>query len=135
MIPKLSDLLHQLCTGEIPLNSIFHVCDCDKLLELRDSSPTFVNTYAGHFSQIASFRTAVQPDPTKQVRYQAYIFVALETNNHEIASYVSDDFELIAWASCDQPMRELNPQFISFAAWLFSEYKSGRFPIPSSSND
>lgn len=134
MIPRLPELLNEIATGVVPLRSVFQSADCDNLLDLRDSSPRFDQEYLDAFARVENLKLSLPHDPTERVRKQAFVFVAIETNNHEIASYVSDDFELIAWASYCQSDAEHARFYPEFAEWLLSEYKDGRFPVPVESD-
>ena len=130
-LPSLQELLNEIETGAIPLQNALRSADCDELLDLRDSTPSFDKTYLDSFAKIDDLRSSLPDDPSEMICKQAFVFVSIATNHHEIASYASDDFELIAWAShCQSDPNYGNFNF-EFAQWLLSEYRAGRFPVPS----
>lgn len=131
MLPSLQELLSEIEAGAIPLQDALQSADCDELLDLRDLSPSFDNAYSEAFAKIEDLRSSLPYDPTERIRQQAFVFVSIATDHHEIASYVSDDFELIAWASYCQADPNYGNFNFEFAQWLLFEYRSGRFPVPS----
>ena len=130
MIPKYSELLTEIETGMIPIQAILAQNNCDHLLDARDASPSFDSIYQRAFREMQVLRAAVSDDPTKHIRYQAFVFASVATNNHEIASYVSDDFELIAWASFANLTLAIDSSLNRLANFLYTEYGSQRFPTP-----
>ena len=130
MIPTPTQLLAEITNGEIPLADIFVMVDCDLLLDERDSDPKFDAIYREAWEQCGNLKFIMNRDPTETIRKQSFLAVSKATQNHEIASYVSDDFELIAWNSHALTNNEF-PSFGSeFIEWLYLRYKSGKFPCP-----
>ena len=131
MLPSLQELLNEIETGAIPLQNSLQSADCDELLDLRDSLPSFDKAYLDAFAKIDDLRSNLPDDPSERICKQAFVLVSIATNHQEIASYVSDDFELIAWASHCQSDPNYGSFNFEFAHWLLSEYRAGRFPVPS----
>lgn len=130
MIPTPTQLLTELETGEIPLANIFTGADCDSLLEQRDSNPAFAQLYRVNWEQLEKLKFIFNCDPTEAIGKRSFLAVSNATEQHEIASYVANDLKLIAWQShsiVKHELPELEPSMIN---WLYSQYKSGKFPTP-----
>ena len=130
MITNLTKLLYRIESGVIPLTSIFDGSDCDQLLDVRDSSPEFDQKYRESYDLIEKLKSTLDTDPTVETRKQSFLIVSSLTQQHEIASYVSDDFELIAWASYSREADQTDKVSTPLIEWLLTEYENGRFPVP-----
>lgn len=130
MIPTPTQLLGEIESGEIPFAEMFASADCDSLVDQRDSDPEFDATYREIRERHEKLRFILNRDPAEQIRKQAFLTVSNATQEHEIASYVSNDFELIAWDSHATVTDEIPSSGSSFVEWIYSQYKSGNFPCP-----
>ena len=130
MIPTPTQLLAELENGEIPLADTFASANCDSLLAKRDSDPDFDATYRELWDRHEKLRFILNRDPSEPIRKQSFLTVSNATQQHEIASYVSDDFELIGWDSHALVSNEIPSSGSSFVEWMYSQYKSGNFPCP-----
>ena len=134
MIPTPTQLLAEIANGDIPLAEVFSSADCDSLLDKRDSDASFDATYRKIWDLNEEHKTTLNRDPTEDIRKQSFLAVSNATEQHEIASYVSDDFELIAWESLALVDNEIPKSGSKFPEWLYSQYKSGTFPRPPHAN-
>ena len=130
MIPTPEKLLAEIDSGEIPLADIFSNADCNSLLDKRDSDSSFDSTYGAVWDTIEKHKSKLDRDPTEPIRKQSFLAVSNVTQQHEIASYVSDDFELVAWHSLALNREEISSSVSEFVEWIYSQYRSGQFPCP-----
>jgi hypothetical protein len=130
MIPTLTQLLAEIEDGEIPLADIFGTADCDSLLDRRDSDSAFDKNYREIWERNEKLKFILNRDWTEPVRKQSFLTVSKATEQHEIASCVSEDFELIAWESLALVDKANSNSGTPFVEWLYSQYKSGNFPCP-----
>lgn len=130
MIPTPTQLLSEIESGKIPLANIFASVDCDSLLDKRDSDSSFDAMYREIWDRNEKLKFILNRDPTEPIRKQSFLAVSNATQQHEIASYVSDDFELIAWESHTMVDNEIPNSGSNFIHWLYFQYKSGNFPCP-----
>ena len=130
MIPTPTKLLAEIENGSIPLADIFSMADCDTLLDKRDSDPSFDVTYREVWDRNAKLKFILNSEATESIRQRSFLTVSNATEQHEIASYVSDDFELIAWESHAAVDNEIPKSGSQFIEWLYSQYKSRNFPCP-----
>jgi hypothetical protein len=101
--------------------------DCDNMLDLRDGDE-FEEMWMKHSTIINELwlASAMNKDTLKQldkIRKTAFLLVSKATAQHEIASYVADDLELIVKAKL------LGAKY-EFIEVLFCVYENGQFPAP-----
>ena len=130
MIPTPTQLIAEIENGVIPLAEIFSTADCNLLLDKRDSDTSFDAIYREIWDRNEKLKFMLNRDPTKPVRKQSFLTVSNTTQQHEIASYVSDDFEFIAWESHALTDNEIPKSGSAFIEWLYLQYKSGNFLCP-----
>ncbi len=134
MIPTPTQLLSEIEDGELPLADMFANANCESLLDQRDSDASFVATYRDICHQIETLKFILNRDPTEPIRNKSFLVVSNATSQHEIASCVSGDFMLIAWQSHALTDSAIPSCRSAFVDWLYSQYKSGKFPCPPYSN-
>jgi hypothetical protein len=124
----LSSILQRIANGSLLPAGYFAHLDCDAALQSRDEDEAFERSWIQLSKEITRRWSAltVADDVwslAEDVRRESFLTVSRATRQHEIASYVSDDFELIVRsriAGLDDP----------FLDRLWDEYDRGRFPRP-----
>lgn len=96
----LKRLLDEITSGELILARTFVRDDLEQILDRRDEG-AFEKPWLACSERITSAWEQAEPaEDVKglmdEVRKQSFLVVSRATHQHEIASYVSDDFELIA---------------------------------------
>lgn len=127
MIPDLHALLARLKSQGLIQPEYFGQLDCDQALEQRDSNSSFdtdwieayKHTEVGWSDMPVELRTQIDI-----IRKEAFMQVSRATRQHEIASYVSDDFDLI----CRCHVLGYEPAIVGS---LWQAYELGKFPTPS----
>ena len=127
MITDLHALLARLKSQGLIQPDYFAQLDCDRALEQRGSNSRFdadwveayKSTEVGWSNMPVELRTQIDI-----IRQEAFMQVSRATTQHEIASYVSDDFDLI----CRCHVLGYEPAIVDS---LWRAYELGRFPIPS----
>ena len=109
-------------------HAYFADLDCDGALEVRDRDPTFCSSWVAAFDQVNRRRklrkiNAAVIAVAEELRREAFLVVSQATRQHEIASYVSDDFDLIVRAR----VLDFEDPFVN-QLWL--AYEKGAFPLP-----
>jgi hypothetical protein len=124
----LNSTLARIVDGTLVPPAYYRGLDCDAALDARDSDTAFDSEWAWHSEKVeqrwaaaefpAEARTLVE-----DIRRQSFLTVSRATGQHEIASYVSDDFALIVRG------RLVGAQN-SFLEQLWEVYERGEFPQP-----
>lgn len=124
----LNTILADIASGKMLPADYYQQLDCDKLLDARDMDTTFGAEWTriyreakGRWSQ-ANIADVLRKF-TEAIRRESFIMVGRATNQHEIASYVSDDLDLIARGRLLGLEEKLLEQ-------LWSKYQHGEFAIP-----
>jgi predicted DsbA family dithiol-disulfide isomerase len=128
MPPTPTNLIEQIRAGKLLAASLFVDLDCDAILEARDSDQRFEAEWLAARESLSAKWKASRPNSAaraavEDARRKSFLAVSTATNQHELSSYVSDDFELIAWASA---VGEAPP----IVAWLWESYAAGAIPRP-----
>jgi predicted DsbA family dithiol-disulfide isomerase len=121
-------LVDQLRGGSLLPAALFADLDCEAILDARDSDPAFETEWLAARERLAAKWKASRPGRAtsaalEDARRESFLAVSSATGQHELSSYVSDDFELIAWASA---VGDVPP----VVAWLWESYASGAIPRP-----
>ena len=129
MLPMLEDILRMLQDRELLPATAFVGIDYDAVLDWRDTDP-FDAEWVRASGALEGMRAAAEPGPDfgrlfDDVRREAFMITTRATGHHEIASYISEDFELIA---LDSAFAAADP----FVAKLWAAYSRGE--LPSSEN-
>jgi predicted DsbA family dithiol-disulfide isomerase len=128
MPPTPIDIIEQIHGGTLLPARRFADLDCDAILDARDSDPKFEQEWLAAREHLARKWKASRPSraakaSVEDLRRESFLAVSTATGQHELSSYVSDDFELIGWASA---VGELPP----VVAWLWESYAAGTIPRP-----
>jgi hypothetical protein len=124
----LNSILQRLAEGSVLPAACFAELDCNDALDARDHDHEFESSWLRISEEInlAWADASVAEDLrelAEAIRRESFLAVSRATRQHEIASYVSDDFDLIVRGR----LVGLSDPFLDH---LWSEYDAGRFPIP-----
>ena len=106
----------------------FGSLDCDAALDARDGDDAFVRAWMSQFEEVEKlWQTTGVGDSARKlaevIRREAFLVVSRAAKQHEIASYVSDDFDIIVRGRLlGLPRRFLDR--------LWEMYERGEFPVP-----
>lgn len=121
-------MIQQIRAGSLLPASVFAALDCDAILDARDSDLKFEQEWSAAKASLSAKWQAICPNRSakaavEDLRRESFLAVSTATGQHELSSYVSDDFELIGWASAvsDVP---------AVVAWLWESYAAGAIPRP-----
>ena len=128
MYPKPTDVLTRIKNGSLLPKIIISTLQHDEILDERDSNAGFEAQWMRCYNLIEE---KWQPANIKQelitlkddVRRESFLSVSLATNQHEIASYVSDDFDLIIRGI----LLGINDEFLNS---LWEAYNQNEIPTP-----
>jgi hypothetical protein len=127
MIPNLQSLLAGIRAHTFVRPGYYAELECDDALDQRDSQDSFVSDWSDLYDSTrvrwseASSEVRGQVD---DIRKESFLLVSNATHQHEIASYVSDDFDLI----CRCEVLGIVHPIIEH---LWRAYQSGTFPLPA----
>jgi hypothetical protein len=128
MPPTPTDLIDQIRAGTLLPASLFAELDCDAVLDARDSDRKFEREWSAARETLSAKWKASRPNraamaAVEDLRRESFLAVSTATRQHELSSYVSDDFELIGWASAVRYVPAV-------VAWLWESYEAGTIPRP-----
>jgi hypothetical protein len=126
-LPSLETLLAGIRAHELVSSCFYANFDCDDALDRRDSDREFGSDWVRAHRLAESRWTGADSMIQSQIdtiRKESFLVVTEATNHHEIASYVSDDFDLIGKCS----VLALEDAFV---IRLWQSYQSGTFPLPA----
>ena len=117
-----TNLQQALANNVLITAELFAQHDLDSLLDLRDQAP-FDSQWLASFHAIDTQWQTADIDATAldALRQQVFISASRLTQQHEIASYICDDFELIG----KMLLLEVAEPFIEY---LLQQYLQQRFP-------
>jgi hypothetical protein len=126
--PSLEIMLLRIADGSLLPDEYYSELDRDSALDARDADQSFVTAWAATHERVeeawaTSPIATRQQDLAERVRHAAFLAVSRATSQHEIASYVSDDLDLIARGMAlglSDPLLER----------LWESYERGQFPMP-----
>jgi hypothetical protein len=124
----LNSVLSRIAEGSLLPTRYFANLDCDAALDARDSDDDFDSAWC-KVSEDVKRRckevgmSAWVKSLIERIRQESFLAVSRATKQHEIASYVSDDFELMAMGR----LAGLNEPLLN-QLWLV--YDRGEFPYP-----
>ncbi|PHS04349.1 MAG: hypothetical protein COA78_16790 [Blastopirellula sp.] len=121
----LQDILDQIANGKLLPAEMFLELDLDSILDQRDEK-VFEQPWLECSERIEAAWNLKAPDGATQelmdqVRKESFLAVSRATSQHEIASYVSDDFGLISKSI----LLGIND---TYANGLFEVYCQGKLP-------
>jgi hypothetical protein len=100
-VRELQDILDTIKSGRLLSRDWIAIVDCDAILDARDANADFENNWLRLKEEVDRRWVDIRADRTlaqlaEEIRKQAFLAISEATRQHEIASYVSDDFDLIA---------------------------------------
>ena len=124
----LNSVLARIANGTLLPAAYYNRLDCDAALAVRDSEEAFDAAWTRQFEQVENlWATADVPAAARSlaedIRRESFLAVSSATGQHEIASYVSDDFDMIVRG------RLVGAQD-GFIKDLWDVYERGEFPVP-----
>lgn len=128
MDSSLPDLLAAINDGRILTPDVFGSVDLDEILDARESEERFDSEWNRCYSSLEQewsereISTAIE-EMVDEIREQAYEIASANTDQHEIANHISDDFELFARAI----VLEFTDAFLDS---LWEAYDNGEIPSP-----
>jgi len=128
MDSSLPDLLGAINDGRILTPDVFASIDVNEILEARENDEWFDeewNRCLAALEQEWSDREVNESveDMVDEIREQAFEIAGVATDHHEIASHISDDFELFARSIV---LETTDP----FLESLWESYENGEIPSP-----
>jgi len=125
MNETLESILAGIAAGRLLDRNYYASIDCDQMLDRRDEE-AFDNAWNACFEEVTALWDAYDnrdsmDERIDQIRREAFLAVSRASNQHDIAGYVSDDFELIARACV---LGVVHP----FVDCLWQHYMRGTFP-------
>jgi hypothetical protein len=126
----LDSILTRIADGTLLPPPYYSALDCDAAVDARDGDSEFDLAWVcarNHVDRLWD-RAAVGPDQRKtaeDIRREGFLAVGRVTGQHEIASHVSDDLDLVLRAR----LAGLNEPFLER---LWRSYDQGEFPGPLS---
>lgn len=124
----LKSILSRIADGSLLPASYYRRLDCDAVLDTRDGDAAFVAEWMRQNEEVdrrwadADLSTKARA-LAEDIRRESFLAVSRATEQHEIASYVSDDFDLIFRGRLIGMPAGLLDQ-------LWSVYETGEFPRP-----
>jgi hypothetical protein len=100
MIPIPTEILRRIMDGSLLSPDVIRALDHDAILDARDCDAKFEAEWMRCHNEIeAEWPTANVAKETaalsEDIRRESFLTVSRATTQHEIASYVSDDFDII----------------------------------------
>lgn len=128
MTQFIDNVLERIETGSLLPASYYATIDVELSLNARDNHPTFSIEWNNLFKNIENaWECSAQPESIKTKLYtiqkSSFLLVSKATSQSELASYVSDDLDLITKAK----ILGVSHHFLES---LWSSYESGEFPYP-----
>ena len=122
-------LVSRVASGSLLAEPFFAAMDCDAALDARDSDPAFEQAWAELLADVdrhwaTADVAAADRALAEHLRHQAFLAASRATGQHEIASQVSDDFDLIVRG------RLAGLGGHPFLMSLWRAYDAGDFPTP-----
>ena len=128
MIPTPNEVLTRIKDGSLLPPAVIAALDHDMILDRRDNDALFEAQWMQCYNQVEDqWRSAdINQELTilrDDVRRESFLSVSRATAQHEIASYVSDDFDLIVRGS----LLGMNDDFLNI---LWNAYNRNEIPKP-----
>jgi hypothetical protein len=124
----LNTIIADIASGKLLPAVYFQHLDCDRSLDARDSDKAFAVEWTRIFKEAKRrWGEADIADGLRKraeiIRRESFMVVSRATEQHEIASYVSDDLDLIVRGKVLGMEDKLLGQ-------LWARYEGGEFPCP-----
>ena len=128
MLPNLQEIRTAIDTSSVLKPSNIGSLDHDEILDARDTEASFEDQWVQAFEKVnVAWEQFGQADDfeklIEEIRHASFMAVSKVTHQHEIASYISDDFEMIAKASVTETV---DP----FILAMWSAYQRQEIPGP-----
>jgi hypothetical protein len=128
MLEWLNSILSRIADGTLLPAAYYGRLDCNAALDARDGDAEFDAEWSRQFEEVecrwAAATVGAQASAVvEDIRRQSFLAVSRATRQHEIASYVSDDFDLITRG-------RLTGAESAFLNELWAVYERGEFPCP-----
>ena len=127
MLPSLQDIQNAIENGNVLAPDRIAALDHDAILDARDDrgfSETWMRSFKAADGAWSQFESAAKLESQlEEIRRASFMVVSNATGQHEIASYVSDDFEIIGKAAATATSD-------AFIESLWSAYTSQTVPCP-----
>ncbi|MEM7455579.1 MAG: hypothetical protein AAF456_14595 [Planctomycetota bacterium] len=127
MLPTLGEIQMAIENGDVLAPEIIASLNHDAILDARDDkdfSKEWMRSYNAINAAWSQFDAAAKCDgQLEDIRRESFLLVSNATNQHELASYVSDDFEVIAKTAATNTAD-------SFVLSLWSAYTKQTVPTP-----
>jgi hypothetical protein len=122
--------LERIRSGALLPPRYFASLDCNAALDARDADPSFEGEWLRISNEVSrrwptANQSAESSSLVEDIRRESFFSVSRSTGQHEIASYVSDDFDLLARA-------RLLGIVAPMLAEMWTVYERGEFPTPAS---
>lgn len=124
MIPRPAEILTSINIGTLLSRRALSELDHDAILNERDGNADFEARWKRCYNEIVDSWPAEDSKYAQlieDIRRTAFLSVSRATAQHEIASYVSDDFDIIVRGS----IIGLNDEFLNS---LWDSYKDNKIP-------
>jgi hypothetical protein len=124
----LNSILTGIAAGSLLPSAYFAALDCDAALDARDQDADFDGAWSRLSKEVdRRWDESIVPEDHRRlaedIRRESFLTVSRATTQHDIASYVSDDFDLIVRSR----LVNLNDPFLER---LWTMYEHGQFPHP-----
>jgi len=128
MIPTPAEILTRIKDGALLPPATIAALDHDAILDERDSDTAFEAEWTRCYNEIENKWAAADVDQEtaglkNDIRRESFLTVSHATTQHEIASYVSDDFDIIVRGS----ILGMNDPFLNR---LWDVYNRNEIPTP-----
>lgn len=100
MIPTPDEILRRIMDGRLLPPAVMGALDHDPILDQRDDDAEFEAQWLRCYNEIEKQWATADIDQETEalkedIRRESFLSVSRATEQHEIASYVSDDFDII----------------------------------------
>ena len=130
MIPTPTEILAGIQTGTLLPPDVIQTLDHDSILDARDGDAEFEAQWKRCYDEIETKWPTANVNKESaalvdDIRRESFLTVSRATTQHEIASYVSDDFDIIVRGS----LVGLDDDFLNS---LWEAYNRNEIPMPTS---
>tara|TARA_R110002096_G_scaffold316010_7_gene510328 strand:- start:5815 stop:6216 length:402 start_codon:yes stop_codon:yes gene_type:complete len=133
METSLQDLLAAINDGRVLTPDVFGAIDCDEILESRENEGDFDDRWNKCLSAVE--KEWAEEEPTQdvelmidEIREISFEIANHATEQHDLASHISDDFDLFARIIVLE-------RSDAFAEALWEAYENGEIPSPATLNE
>ena len=129
MIPTSTEIVRRITDGTLLSPELIAALDHDSILDERDGDAAFEAQWMQCYNEIEAKWSIANVDKetvalAEDIRRESFLSVSRVTNQHEIASYVSEDFDIII-RGC---ILELDNEFLNK---LWDAYNQNEIPTPA----